>query len=98
MYPEREVSIGELAEDVRDLADAVRALSLSIETTYVRRDVYDLAHAQLIATVDANNRRHDAEIAAIEQRQTLIARTAVTALLLPLITVILGALLVGSFT
>lgn len=98
MSPEREVTIGELADDVNDLAKAVRELSHAIETTYVRKDVYDLAHSQLVAIVEMNSKRHDTEIAAVSARQTLIARTAVTALLLPMITGVIVALLVGSFT
>lgn len=96
--PDREVTIGELADDVTDLTAAVRELRHAIETTYVRKDVYDLAHAQLVAIVDSNNQRHDSEIRAIETRQTWISRTAVTALLLPLVVFVVTVIVIGSYT
>lgn len=95
--PDREVTIGELAEDVAHLAQAVDRLSQVIETTYVRKDVYDLAHSVLVDLVQINNQRHDVAIRALEARQTLIGRTAVTALLLPVVVIITTALIMGSF-
>jgi thiamine monophosphate synthase len=94
--PDREVTIGELADDVTHLTAAVERLSQAIETTYVRKDVYDLAHTVLVDMVHLNNQRHDTAIRAIEARQTWIGRTAVTALLLPLITGVVVALLLGA--
>lgn len=95
---DREVTIGELGEDISDLAVAVRELRQSIETTYVRKDVYDIAHRQLDDMVNANNARHDMAIRALEARQTLIGRTAVTALLVPIIVGVVIALVVGTLT
>jgi hypothetical protein len=93
--PDREVTIGELADDVVHLAKAVDRLSQAIETTYVRKDVYDLAHTVLVDMVNLNNQRHDTAIRAIESRQTWIARTAVTALLLPLVTFVITVVILG---
>jgi hypothetical protein len=85
MSPEREVTTAELADDIKELSRSVRDLARILETTYVRKDVYDLAHRVL-----------DAKVIAVEARQTLIARTAVTALLLPIVVAVVVALLLGA--
>lgn len=87
MTEPREVSIGELGDKVGALTDQIARLVSTIETTYVRKDVYELAHRQL-----------EADVAAVEARQTLIARTAVTALMLPILVSVVVALVLGSLT
>lgn len=97
MSPEREVTIGELAEDVSDLASAIRELRTSLEDKYMQKEMYETKHSHLVELVKANNARHDAEIRELEARLTLIARTAVTALLAPILVIIVAAIMAGSF-
>ena len=85
MSPEREVSLGEVADDLKDLAREVRDFRPFIESTFVRRDIYDLAHAQLVT-----------KVATLEASVTWAWRTAVTAILAPAIIAILVFLLNGQ--
>lgn len=88
----REPTLGEVADDLRELRDAVdkngdelrRAvdrLTEQIAETYVRKDVYEARHGTLIDRV-----------AKVEERQTWSTRTAVTALLLPILVAVIVAL------
>jgi CHASE3 domain sensor protein len=95
MSPDREVSMGELVDRVTDLTLAIRELRTEIAEHYVRKDVYKLAHDRLVDEVANTAKRHDEEITALEQRQTLIARTAVTALVIPIVILIVAGILSG---
>lgn len=88
---------GELAEDLaeikravergaRDTRLAIDALASRIESTYVRKDVYEARHATLVDKVGK-----------FEDRLTWSFRTAVTALVLPiLVGVVLTIILSGG--
>lgn len=80
----------ELAEDLaeikqmvasgsRETRDAIDALALKIETTYVRRDVYDARHTIL-----------EVRVGKVEERQTWTNRTAITAIVLPILVAVVA--------
>ena len=86
----------ELADDLAEIKAAVDrgfsenrkaidALSARIESTYVRKDVYDLGHKQLALRVSN-----------VEDRHTWVARTAMTALMLPILVGIVVAIILTS--
>lgn len=104
----RERSPDELAEDLArielavergstETRKAIEALAVEarkanqdlfakIESTFVRQDVYDARHSILISRVDK-----------VEERSTWLGRTAVTALLLPiLVTIVVAVVLAGG--
>lgn len=100
----REPSPAELAEDLarieqaverganetrlalESLATRVENALAKIETTYVRQDVYEARHGTLVSRVEK-----------VEERSTWLGRTAVTALLLPiLVTIVAAAILAGG--
>ena len=70
------------SQTVRALSDVVEQQQRRIEEVYVRRDVYDLAHRSLEDRVKEADDRH-----------TWLARTAVTALVLPIIVSIVAAII-----
>lgn len=82
---DREITIGELSEDVRALTAAIERLNERIETTYVRKDVYEIGHKQM-----------ETDIAGIDGRLTWASRTAIGALLFPLLVIIVAALVLGK--
>lgn len=87
---------GELAEDLaeikravehgaRDTRAAIDALAARIESTYVRQDVYRLAHQNL-----------EGRVKTVEDRHTWLARTSITALILPVIVTIVAAIILSG--
>jgi uncharacterized protein YgbK (DUF1537 family) len=96
MSPEREVTseqVDRLVEKLGEVVIRLDAFMAKVESDYLRKELYVLAHEQLVAQVKANNDRHDEEIREIEKRQTLIARTAVSALLFPIFVIIVAGIL-----
>jgi hypothetical protein len=106
--PARERSPDELAEDLARIESAVERGSAEtrkaiealaaesrqanhdmfakIESTFVRQDVYDARHAIVLTRLDK-----------VEERGTWLGRTAVTALLLPiLVTIVVAVILAGG--
>lgn len=94
--PGREPSTDELAEDLARIERAVErgasetraaieALAAKMEQTYVRQDVYDARHSILMSRVDK-----------VEERSTWLGRTAVTALLLPILVAIVAAVILAG--
>ena len=88
MSPSRVPDVEEVAEDVRDLALAVRSLEVTVNTrftelstTFLPREVYEAYHSTLRA-----------EVARIDDRLTWAWRTAVAGLLLPIMVSIIVAL------
>jgi hypothetical protein len=86
----------ELAEDLARIERAVErgaaetrkaidALALRIESTYVRQDLYDARHTALTERVSK-----------VEDRHTWIARTSITALLLPILVGVVVAVILAS--
>ena len=83
---DREPTLGEIAEDLRDLMRSVDRLTETVERTYVRLDVYRAEQTGIVERV----RR-------MEDRLTWVGRAAVTGLLLPiLVAVILALILTGG--
>jgi len=87
---------GELAEDLARIEAAVErgsaemrrafdVLSTRIESTYVRQDVYDLAHRNL-----------EGRVRTVEDRHTWLARTSITALVLPILVAIVAAIILAG--
>jgi hypothetical protein len=92
----REPTLGEVADDLRELREwmategketraALDRLTNQVASTYVRQDVY-LAEQTAIK----------GRVAAVEERNQWLARTALTALALPIIVgVVVAVLLMG---
>lgn len=71
----------------RDTRRAIDTLATRIESTYMRQDVFHLAH---------NGLEH--RVKNVEERHTWLSRTAITALVLPVIVAVVAAvLLAGGF-
>lgn len=88
---DREITVGELADDMRALSEELRDFRRWADERLVTREVYD-AHRE--ANVEAA-KVFDHRLTAIEGRQTWIARTSVTALILPiLVPIMVGIILV----
>lgn len=86
----------ELAEDLArieravergaaEMRQAFEALAARIETTYVRRDVYDAKHRIL-----------EVRVGKVEERYTWIGRTAITALVLPILVGVVVAVILAT--
>lgn len=86
----------ELAEDLARIERAVErgaaetrkaidALALRIESTYVRQDLYDARHSALMDRMSK-----------MEDRHTWMARTSITALVLPVLVGIVVAVILAS--
>lgn len=69
----------------RETSDAIRRLSERIETTYIRRDVYEARHAIL-----------QEKVTKVEERHTWVGRTALAALFLPILVSIVAAIVLGG--
>jgi outer membrane murein-binding lipoprotein Lpp len=81
----REPTIGELAEDIQDLTAVVRELVDRMERTYVRIDVYQ-------AQQDAVRAEQARQASSIQWA----TRTAVSALLLPILVTVITVAAVGA--
>jgi hypothetical protein len=88
---EREVSTAELAEDVKNLTaaverfnDTIEKLTERIEGTYLRKDVYEIAHSQLVT-----------QVAAMDGRLSWASRAAITGVLFPIVAGIVAVLIVS---
>lgn len=92
MSPDREITTNELAEDVRALTAELREFRHWADRTFVRQDVYGEHRKADEKASDAS----DARVLAVENRQTWIARTAVTALVLPALVAVMVALILGA--
>lgn len=86
----------ELADDLAEIKAAIDAgaretramfadLLSRIESTYVRQDVYNARHSQLVERVSK-----------VEERHTWVSRTAVAALLLPVVVMIVALIVSGG--
>lgn len=89
MPSEREPSLGEVAENLRDLRRSIEALTTMISSTYVRQDVYRAEQGLSMERITAINGR----VEQVEERHTWISRTAIAALLLPIMVSIVVTLL-----
>lgn len=69
----------------RETHDAIERLSNRIESTYVRRDVYEARHQTLVEKVTK-----------VEERHTWVSRTAMAALFLPIVVSIVAAIVLGG--
>lgn len=69
------------AQTLTTLAEVLRELSQTVQSTYVRRDVYSGDHQGM-----------STRLKVIEDRQTWIARTAVTGVVLPFLVTIMAAI------
>lgn len=88
---DREVTVGELADDIRELSEELRGFRRWADERLVTREVYD-AHREANAE---QSKVIDHRLTAVEGRQTWIARTSVTALILPiLVPIMVGIILV----
>lgn len=74
-----------IAASARDTRAAIDALVVRIESTYVRRDVYEARHIALLEKVSK-----------VEERHTWVSRTALTALFLPIMVTIVAAILLSG--
>lgn len=94
--PPRERSPDELYEDLARIESAVERgsaetrkaiddLAKRIESTYVRQDVYDARHGILVDRV-----------AGIEERHKWVGRTALTALVLPVLVSVVVAVILAT--
>lgn len=92
----REWSLAELAEDLAETRDELRAdskatrarideLIQTIDRTYMRQDVYQAKHEALVVKVDK-----------IEDRHTWLSRTAITALILPIVVGVFLAIMLST--
>lgn len=69
----------------KETRQAIEALSSRIESTYVRRDVYEARHQTLVEKVSK-----------VEERHTWVSRTAMAALFLPIVVTIVAAIILGG--
>ena len=74
-----------IAASTRETRAAIDALVVRIESTYVRRDVYEARHQTLVEKVSK-----------VEERHTWVSRTALTALFLPVLVTIVAAILLSG--
>lgn len=70
------------SQTVRALSDVADHQQRRIEEVYLRKDVYELAHKAVVE-----------DVAEIQERQRWLARTAITALVLPIIVSIVAAII-----
>ena len=74
-----------IAASARETRAAIDALVVRIESTYVRRDVYEARHQTLVEKVSK-----------VEERHTWVSRTALTALFLPIAVATIAAILLSG--
>lgn len=77
----REPTLGEIWDDLQEMKASIGELSSKIDRTYVRQDVY----AAEQAARNGERRTLEARVGRVEERFTWIARTALTALVLPIL-------------
>lgn len=89
MSPDREVTIGEVADKVDALARDVRGYQADNKEAYADKALTNERIANLTKDVVDNNKRHEEEVRELEGRLTIIGRTAITAVLLPILVLII---------
>lgn len=92
-------SLGEVARQIETLVSEVREMRRTMETTYVRQDVYEADRKTVIEA-----RRADKQVVSelrgdldtIAEQQQWNRRIAVSGLLLPILVLVLGAVILTA--